>query len=108
MIQFELYSVVVPIHILEDRSIKPEELNQRYTKAPLERDDYLIHLRCKNPTEVANITDHLLRLGFNFDHDKNSSTEFTVMAKEGLWWPVPWLIVKGEFGWFVADVDAPL
>ena len=61
----------------------------------------------ENATEVRNILEQLTGLGLSFDEGSEESGEFAVMAKEGMWWPVPWLIYTDLGCWFIADVEAP-
>jgi len=49
-----------------------------------------------------------LELDLTFDDASATTDDFTVVAKEGISWPVAWLVSNDEGSWFIADVEAPL
>ncbi|NEQ51076.1 MAG: hypothetical protein F6K11_13235 [Leptolyngbya sp. SIO3F4] len=109
MITRELYDILIPRHILEDRYAGGVAAFQSdFPADQMKQDDYLFCLHGKNATAIRPFIDRLTRSGIAFDEVKNESADFTVLAKEGLWWKVPWLVHNYEGAWFIADVEAPV
>ena len=109
MIIFRTYNVIVPKFKIEDL-VKGGILRLRKTfgAGDFQEDDYLISVGVKNATEVREVFEKLLELGLTFDDASATTDDFTVVAKEGIWWPVAWLVSTDEGSWFIADVEAPL
>jgi len=108
MIVFRTYNVIVPKFKIEDL-IEGGILRVRkvFGTGDFQEDDYLIAIGVKNATEVREVFEKLLELGLNFDDASATTDDFTVVAKEGIWWPVAWLVSNDEGSWFIADVEAP-
>ncbi|MAX79667.1 MAG: hypothetical protein CL843_05770 [Crocinitomicaceae bacterium] len=109
MIQLGSYNVIIPKHIIEDHySGGIRQLRADLPKHVIHEDEYLYSIEGKYVTHVANANDELIKNGIDFNESKNRSDAFTVMAKEGIWWKVEWLVVVGDKAWFIADVEAPV
>ena len=109
MIVFRTYNVIVPkfkIEDLVDGGIVA--VRKAFGNGDFQEDDYLVGIAAKNATEVRETFEELLKLGFSFDDKSGSSDDFAVMAKEGIWWNVGWLVSNMEGCWFIADVEAPV
>jgi len=109
MVSLKLYNVFIPKHIVEDHY--PGGIVAFRTDFPEEKqaeDEYMCCLYGKNATDIRPFIDQLTRNGIHFDPRKNESDQFTVLAKEGLWWKSPWLIHNYRDAWFIADVEAPV
>jgi hypothetical protein len=108
MIVFRTYNVIAPkfkIEDLVDGGIKT--LRKKFGNGDFQEDDYLIGIGVKNATEVREVFEKLLELGLAFDEASATTDDFTVIAKEGIWWPVAWLVSNDDGSWFIADVEAP-
>jgi len=109
MIRFRAYNVLVP-------KVKIEELVEgglprvykTFRTWDAQEDEYLVGIGAENATEVRNCFEELLKLGLRFNENDDTSEDFAVMAKEGIWWPVPCLVYNDEGCWFIADVQAPV
>ena len=109
MIPFRPYNVLIPKFKIED-FLKGGvgSFLKVFPEADIVQDEYLIAIPAKNATEVRDIFERLLGLGFSYDDGIQRSDDFAVAAKEGMWWNVPWLIMGSEGQcWFIADVEAP-
>lgn len=109
MITFRTYNVIVPKFKIEDL-IEGGLLRVRKTfgGGDFQEDDYLVGIGVKNATEVREAFEALISMGLSFDDNTDRTDDFTVVAKEGIWWPVGWLVHNDEGCWFVADVEAPI
>jgi len=109
MIVFRTYNVIIPkfkIEELVDGRLRA--VRNTFGRGDFQEDDYLVGIAVKNATEVRETFEELLKMGLSFDNKSGSSDDFTVMAKEGIWWDVDWLISNMEGCWFIADVEAPV
>ncbi len=108
MIVFRTYNVIVPKFKVEDLvegGIRV--IRQSFGGIDFQEDDYLFGIGVKNASEVRDVFEKLLSLGLTFDDATNRTDDFTVVAKEGIWWSVGWLVSNMEGCWFIADVEAP-
>lgn len=108
MIQLGLYTLILPKHLAESRLNRSVQLEELLPQHKIEQDEYLYAIKGKYVTHMATATELLIKSGVRFDESNNRSDDFTVMAKEGLWWKVEWLILQGDQAWFIADVEAPV
>jgi hypothetical protein len=109
MISLKLYALIIPKHIAENYfSGGINELKNYLPDHTIDEDDYLYAIRGKYVTHMATASEALIKKGVPFDENANKSDAFTVIAKEGIWWNVEWLIVEGDRCWFIADVEAPI
>ncbi|MDR9399308.1 hypothetical protein [Salibacter sp.] len=100
-------NVILPKHIVDD--VFEGSLHSFICQFEnVDEDKYLITIRTKYAAGVDKITRKLAEMGFSFDEASNKSGQFTVFAKEGIWWEVPWLVEKNGDVWFIADVEAPI
>lgn len=109
MIPFNAYNVLVPKFKIED-FIKGGlgAFLKVFADEDVVQDEYLVGIPAKNATEVRDVFERLLGLGFTYDDGGRRSDDFAVASKEGVWWTVPWLIIGAEGQcWFIADVEAP-
>jgi len=109
MISYRHYNVIIPRFKIEDQV--PQGLSGFYSSFAgweVQEDDYLLAIAVENATEVRKCLEILLRLGLKFNEGRDDSEDFTVVAKEGIWWKVGWLIHSPEGAWFIADVNAPI
>jgi len=72
-----------------------------------QEDKYLLAFAAENATQVRDITEMLAELGLSYNEELELSDDYAVLAKEGMWWPAPWLVLHEGNAWFVADIDAP-
>ena len=109
MISLKLYALIIPKHIAEAyfKGGLPE-LQQHLPEHTIDEDEYLYAIRGKYVTHMATATEVLIKKGVPFNDKENMSDSFTVIAKEGIWWKVEWLIFEGAQCWFIADVEAPI
>lgn len=108
VIAYRAYNVVVPKFRIEDFVVGGLPAFKRaFRDVELQEDEYLIAFSVENATGVRNCFELLLGLGFTYHDGRGRSDDFTVVAKEGIWWPVPWLVNNNEGCWFIADVEAP-
>ncbi len=108
MIQFRPYNVVVPIFKIEDSVQGGMKLVLKaFGNSDFQRDEYLVAIGTENATGVRTIFDELVLLGLTFNEDTERTDDFVVLAKEGIWWEVPWLISNEKGCWFIADVEVP-
>jgi hypothetical protein len=108
MIVFRTYNVIVPKFKIEDQIEGGiPVVRKTFGAGDFQEDDYLVGIGVKNATEVREVFETLLKLGLTFDDNADRTDDFTVVAKEGIWWPVGWLVSNLEGCWFVADVEAP-
>jgi hypothetical protein len=108
MIGFRTYNVIVPKFKIEDLIEGGIPRTRKvFGGGDFQEDDYLIGMGVKNATEVREVFEKLLELGLSFDDASATTDDFTVVAKEGIWWPVAWLVSNDEGSWFIADVEAP-
>lgn len=108
MIVFRTYNVIVPKFKIEDLVEGGiSSLRNYFGGGDFQEDDYLVGIGVKNATEVRTVFEKLLALGLSFDDASATTDDFTVVAKEGIWWPVAWLVSNDEGSWFIADVEAP-
>lgn len=109
MINYRHYNVIVPKFKIEDLvNGGVKTLNENFGSGDFQEDNYLIGIGVKNATEVREVFEKLLDLGLTFDDASATTDDFTVVAKEGVWWPVAWLVSNDDGSWFIADVEAPL
>lgn len=108
MIKFRAYNVIVPKFKIEDAVVGGlKTVYKAFAGTDLQEDEYLMAIGAENATEVRNILEQLSGLGLTFEEGSEESGDFAVMAKEGIWWHVPWLIYTDLGCWFIADVEAP-
>jgi hypothetical protein len=108
MIVFRPYNVIVPKYRIEDQLAGGLiRLRENFGNSDFQEDEYLIAIGLANATEVREVFEHLLKAGLRYDEQAGASDDFVVMAKEGIWWPAPWLVCNGEGCWFIADIEAP-
>jgi hypothetical protein len=108
MIQFRAYNVIVPIFKIEDAiSGGMKAVVTAFGTSDFQQDEYLIAVGAANATEVRKIFEKFVSLGLTFDSKSDRTDDFVVLAKEGIWWEVPWLLSTDEGSWFIADVNAP-
>jgi|GEM_PF-2314455 len=109
MITYRPYNVVIPKFIVHDSFVGGlKAVYKAFADADLQEDEYLIGIAAGNATEVRVIFEQLLGMGVSFNENTESSDDFTVLAKEGIWWNVPWLVSNDIGSWFIADVEAPV
>lgn len=109
MISFRPYNVILPKFIIEEKIIGGvAALIAQMRDGDIQEDEYLVAIGLQNATEVRNAMETLEGLGIDFNDDTSRSDDFTVLAKEGIWWPVPWLVNKEGNSWFIADVEVPM
>jgi hypothetical protein len=109
VIAFRNYNVLVPKFRIEDTvdgGLK--RFYEQFGAADFQEDAYLIGIGAENATGVRDVFEQLLDMGLAYDEASQSSPDFAVVAKEGMWWPVPWLVRDTSGCWFIADVEAPL
>ncbi len=108
MIQFRQYNVIVPIFKIEDAiSGGLKSVVKAFGNSDFQQDEYLVAVGASNATEVRTIFETFISLGLAFDGRADRTDDFVVLAKEGIWWDVPWLVSTDEGSWFIADVNAP-
>lgn len=108
MIRFYAYTLIVPVHIVEEKySGGIQKLIADFSGSKIQQDEYLMAIGLDSPTEVGIALDHLISNGIDFNEELEESRECTVWAKEGAWWDVEWLVMEEEKAWFIADVEAP-
>jgi hypothetical protein len=108
MIVFKSTLVLIPIFKAEEKIIGgPVAVRNSFQQFKIQEDEYLIGIAVNNATEVREVFEQLLELGLSYNDQTDSSEDFTVWAKEGLWWPAAWLVNNDEGCWFIADVEAP-
>lgn len=108
MIVYKHYNVIVPKFKIED--LTPGGLSKFYLAFSgwnVQEDEYLLGIAVENATEVRKCLEILMKLGLKFNQGRDDSDDFAVVAKEGLWWKVNWLVHSMEGAWFIADVEAP-
>lgn len=108
MIKYRNYNVIAPKFRIED--VIPggmKEIYQAFGALDFQEDEYLIGIGAENATEVRDVFEQLLAMGVTYDEQAESSADFVVVAKEGMWWPAPWLVSDMTGCWFIADVEAP-
>jgi hypothetical protein len=108
VIVFRTYNVIIPkfkVDELIDGGMVA--LRRHFGADDFQEDDYLVGIGVKNATEVRDAFEKLVELGLSFDDKSGSTDDFTVVAKEGIWWPAGWLVSNLEGCWFIADVEAP-
>ncbi len=109
MIVLRTYNVIFLKFKADDKvSGGARALLSAITETDIQEDEYLISVGVKNATEVRECMGTLLEMGLSFDDSAGSSEDFTVFAKEGIWWPAAWLVNNGESCWFIADVESPV
>ena len=109
MISYRHYNIIVPKFKVEEKvSGGLLHFFSSFDQDGLQEDEYLIAIAVENATEVRNCLETLLALGLKFNEGRDDSDDFTVVAKEGIWWNVKWLIHDPDGAWFIADVDAPV
>ncbi len=109
MIAFRNYLVVVPLFKVDERIAGGSRgLIGRLKSSDIQTDVYLIGIAVENATEVRDCFETLLQSGLTYNERSGSSDDFTVVAKEGIWWTVPWLVNNRDGCWFIADVEAPV
>jgi hypothetical protein len=107
MIKRGLADIVISKIALEEIDDGLRRVRKILSGGEVQEDEYLIAIALKNATEVRDCMEALLQVGLPFDNKSGTSQSFTVLAKEGAWWRVPWLIEGMEGAWFIADVEAP-
>lgn len=111
MIQYRRYNIIVPLFRIEEKISGGipafQLLLKQFTAGEMQTDDYMISIAADNATEVGRITETLIGMGLDFNDATDSSDDFAVVAREGLWWDTPWLISNDDGCWFIADVQAP-
>ena len=109
MIPYKHYNVIVPKFKIQDLvSGGLTSFYAAFAGSELQEDEYLIAVAVENPTEVRKCLETFLKLGLSFNKGRDDSDDFTVVAKEGIWWKVGWLVHSLEGAWFIADVNAPV
>jgi hypothetical protein len=108
MIAFRNYNVIAPKFRVEDAIPGGiQAVYEAFGALDFQEDEYLIGVGAENATEVRDVFEKLLEMGLTYDDQSERSTDFVVIAKEGMWWPVPWLVSDLMGCWFIADVEAP-
>jgi hypothetical protein len=107
MIPFSATQIIIPRFKIEEHITGGFKAFSQYFPSHVS-DDYLAAIAVENATGVRMAFEILLKLGLRFNNASESSDDFVVAAKEGLWWPAPWLIAHPKGYWFIADVDAPV
>lgn len=109
MIAFRPYNLIIPIFKIED--LVPgglRTIRAAFNPQDIQEDEYLFAVGLKNATEVRQAMELIENLGLTFDQRLSRSDDFTILAKEGIWWPVAWLVNNEGSSWFIADVEAPV
>lgn len=109
MIAFRPYNLIIPIFKIED--LVPgglRTIRAAFSQPDIQEDEYLFAVGLKNATEVRQAMETIEKIGLHFDQKISSSEDFTIFAKEGIWWPVAWLVNNEGSSWFIADVEAPV
>lgn len=109
MIPVKLYAVILPKHIAEQQFQNGiSDIKKSFPDHFVTEDEYLYAIHGKYVTHMATATEILIKKGIEFSEKDNRSNSFAVIAKEGIWWTVDWLIVQNNNCWFIADIDAPI
>ncbi len=109
MITYRPYNVIVPKFKIEDSVVGGiRAIYKAFGGGDFQEDDYIVGIAAENATEVRSVFEQLLGMGLDFNENTESSEDFAVVAKEGMWWQVPWLVSTGLGCWFIADVEAPV
>ena len=108
MISFRPYNLVIPIFKIEDKVPGGVPALRAAFVSDIQEDEYLFAIGLKNATEVREAMETIGEMGLEFDDASSRSEDFTILAKEGIWWPVAWLVNNGGSSWFIADVEAPV
>ena len=107
MISFRPYNLVIPIFKIEDKIPGGVSAIRAAFLTDTQEDEYLFAIGLKNAAEVRQAMAIIERMGLEFDDATSRSEDFTILAKEGIWWPVAWLVNNEGSSWFIADVEAP-
>ena len=109
MISFRPYNLVIPIFKIEDKVPGGViAIRAALSDTDIQEDEYLIAIGLKNATEVRTAMEIIEKMGLEYDDAGSRSDDFTILAKEGIWWPVAWLVNNQGSSWFIADVEAPV
>lgn len=108
MISFRPYNLVIPIFKIEDKVPGGVRAIRAAFTSDIQEDEYLLAIGLKNATEVRKAMEIIEDMGLEFDDASSRSEDFTILAKEGIWWPVAWLVNNEGSSWFIADVEAPV
>ena len=108
MISFRPYNLVIPIFKIEDKVRGGVPALRAAFASDIQEDEYLFAIGLKNATEVRKAMETIEKMGLEFDDATSRSDDFTILAKEGIWWPVAWLVNNEGSSWFIADVEAPV
>lgn len=108
MITFRAYNVILPKFRIEDEITgSMGSIYKAFGSLDLQEDEYLVGIGLANATEVRNVFEQLIKMGFTYSESNEASDDFVVLAKEGIWWAAPWLVYNDTGCWFIADVEAP-
>lgn len=108
MITFRAYNVIIPKFRIEDLVQGGLKWVERaFGHLDYQEDEYLVAVGVANATEVREVFEKLLKMGITYNDKTESSDNFVVLAKEGIWWPAPWLVYNDVGCWFIADVAVP-
>jgi len=108
MISFRPYNLVIPIFKIEDKIPGGIQAIRLAFTSDTQEDEYLFAIGLQNATEVRKAMNLVEEMGLEFDDAASRSEDFTILAKEGIWWPVAWLVNNDGSSWFIADVEAPV
>jgi len=109
VISFRPYNLIIPIFKIEDMvSGGLKTIRSAFGQTDIQEDEYLVAIGLKNATEVRRAIEIVENLGIAYNDTLSRSDDFTILAKEGIWWPVAWLVNNAGSSWFIADVEAPV
>ena len=109
MIDFRPYNLIIPIPTIENKvGGGISAVRARFNEFGIQEDEYMIAIGLKNATEVRESMQMAEGLGLVYETTTARSEDFTILAKEGIWWPVAWLVYDDGKSWFIADVEAPV
>lgn len=109
MISYRPYNLIIPKFKIEEKVPGGiSNLLSQVKDLDVQEDEYLIAVGLRNATEVRDAIELIEKLGLEFNNHTSRSDDFSILAKEGIWWPVPWLVIKDGNSWFIADVEVPV
>jgi len=109
VIDYRPYNLIIPIPTIEDKiGGGLSAVRARFIEFGIQEDEYMIAIGLKNATEVREAMLIAESLGLVYEAATSRSDDFTILAKEGIWWPVAWLVYDDGKSWFIADVEAPV